>query len=137
VAGVARTLSGGVTPVELITRVGWVTSVVPLSAVPALQDMDRKMRPKVKVPPRPPHDPPPVPSPPASSQSMVDSRTGFVRRIELMGARHLDRWVTMGTVPRPFCGAGPPPRPGRPKEPAPSPTYLSMRHRGMHKTSWT
>ena len=31
----------------------------------------------------------------------------------------------------------PPPRPGRPKEPAPSPMYLSMRHRGMHKTSWT
>ncbi len=31
----------------------------------------------------------------------------------------------------------PPPRPGRAKGPAPSPMYLSMRHRGIHKTSWT
>jgi len=62
-----------------------------------------------------------------------------------MNRRPRNQWTP---VRRPMCPDAsvpgpsmwsrfPPPRPGRPKEPAPSPRYLSMRHRGIHKTSWT
>ncbi len=62
-----------------------------------------------------------------------------------MNRRPRNQWTP---VRRPMCPDAsvpgpsmwsrfPPPRPGRAKGPAPSPMYLSMRHRGIHKTSWT